>query len=92
MRFGRFRFMWFPDFRSWPHFSCVLRGTGFVPGATALRRRSEGRLINDLRGRAQLQIDDSALDAYRDRMGPVLRFQFGEDVPDVALHGFFGQR
>jgi hypothetical protein len=42
--------------------------------------------------RAQLQIDDSAFGAYRDCVGPVLGLQFGEDVPDMALHGFFGER
>ena len=39
-----------------------------------------------------LQIDDSALYAYRDGVGPVVSSKFGKNVPDVALHGFFGER
>lgn len=40
----------------------------------------------------QLQIDDSAFETYRNGMGPVVSSQFGKDIPDVALHGFFGER
>src|ERR1017187_2554486 len=37
-----------------------------------------------LRDLVQLQIDDSALQSYRDSMGPVVSAKLGEDVPDVA--------
>ena len=39
-----------------------------------------------------LQIDDSALQGDRDRMGSVVCSQFGEDVFDMAFHGYLGQQ
>ena len=41
---------------------------------------------------ARLQIDDSALQGYSDGVGPVIGPKFGEDVFDVALHSYLGQR
>jgi hypothetical protein len=40
----------------------------------------------------QLQLDDSALQSDRDRVRPIVGVKFGEDVLDVALNGFFGDR
>jgi hypothetical protein len=39
-----------------------------------------------------LQLDDSALQADRDRVGAVIGPEFGEDVLDVSLDGFLGDR
>ena len=41
---------------------------------------------------ASLYFDNSALQSDGDGVGPVIGVQFGEDVLDVALHGFFGER
>src|SRR5215469_12816047 len=39
-----------------------------------------------------LKLDDPALQAYSDGVGPVVSSKFGKNVTDVALHGFFGER
>jgi hypothetical protein len=76
-------------------------GEQTLHGATQLDR-------NELRGRSmplkgcvriprsrdigRLQLDDSALESNGHGVRPVIRAKFGEDVSDVALDGFFGER
>ena len=38
---------------------------------------------------SELKFNDSALEADHGGVGPVIRAQFGEDVTDLALDGFF---
>jgi hypothetical protein len=59
-----------------------------------------GNLEGDFRGKPQkgirrqlfreLEIDDSALQADHGSMSSVISPKFGEDAPNSALHGFFG--
>jgi hypothetical protein len=42
-------------------------------------------------GYARLQIDNSALQRYRDGMSPAVRAQFGKNILDVMLNSFLGE-
>ena len=51
----------------------------------------QGTLLSEPR-LSELGFDDAALHANRGGMGSVVSAQFGEDVLDSALDGFFGDR
>jgi hypothetical protein len=48
--------------------------------------------VRDNHPLSKLKLDDSALDADHGGVGSVVGAQFGEDIPDVALDGFFANR
>ncbi len=64
----------------------ALQITRFPTRPASLKRAAQTTLLG------KLKLDDSALQTDHRGVGSVVGAQFGEDVPDLALDGFFADR